>query len=200
MNKNFKNGLISVSEGIWSMVPLIGSPSQTAVSTFLSNQKFQNIEDFNKRLSQDLKSLNNQVNEINYVTSNLTEIVESIYEDIEKTRMSEKRAFYSKALANSIIRDKSSSLAKEKYFIQILSIIPLDYINELENILKYGKPTISDYDTGWSTFLTSYGLINKKLVMGAMTYGPAPYSYEFSINETGEKFLEFICTLDNNVD
>jgi hypothetical protein len=187
--------LSSLGNTAWSMVPLIGAPTQLFVSNFFTERKFKNIEAFNKELQKKIQNLDIQLNSNFTPSDELTEIVESVYEEIQKTKANKKRTMFAIALANSIKNNKNS-LNLEMEFIEILSTILYSCIHSLVN-LKNNDVAAQSIQSD-HTFLHSYNLIDQSIdILDNGFDVPDTVIFHFKINNRGLSFLNFIFDSEN---
>ncbi|WP_349550379.1 hypothetical protein [Leuconostoc pseudomesenteroides] len=158
-NRELKKDIAkSVGRTIWSLVPFVGAPTQLFVSDFFTERRFDNINKFNTELLTKLDKLEVDINNIDTSSDNLSEIVESVYEEIQKTKSNKKRAMFATALANSLKITDDNSLESGKDFVNILTIIPYPYVSTLAE-LRDGMLTYENIPSDCA-FLNAYGLID----------------------------------------
>lgn len=163
-------------DGILSIIPVIGSPVQTALSSYFNNRRLRNIEKFNAKLEADLLAVKSQIPDIKYIERDeVIDIVETVYDEIATSKAREKLNYYSKALTNSFISSEKAVLQQERFFVEALIAIPTPYISILSSLLPYDErnsPNEQDKNgkfsndmdiiSGANSFLEGYGFIKHK--------------------------------------
>jgi len=203
-----KNIATSGIETIISIVPVIGSPVQTALSSFISDRRFYNLELFVNDLADQLNAVKTRLPETNAVSLDVIEIVETVYEEAEKTRQKEKRTLFIKALTNSFLRNDNDDLKKEKFFINILSVMPFEYMNRLlieVDYFKYkDKEPFSNQafnmnaNVGAKSFLEGYSLLHTETT-GMNVYGnDLTPKTRTRITSLGSEFVAFVMSIDDD--
>lgn len=173
-------------------IPYIGPTVSTGMSEFISAHRAINLKRFQEETGKKIKNIQLKIDSLNLKSEGLEEIVESIYEEVEKTRMQEKRALFAQALVNSIVRSQSSDLLEEKEFINLLTIMPFEYMKPLVDLLNKNDGLTLSTNSGAYNFLSSYGVAETSVNVQGMTYGSAPVSYTFKITAKGLRFIAFV--------
>ncbi|WP_431060923.1 hypothetical protein [Weissella paramesenteroides] len=208
-------------DGILSIIPVIGSPVQTALSSYFNNRRLRNIEKFNAKLEADLLAVKSQIPDIKYIERDeVIDIVETVYDEIATSKAREKLSYYSKALTNSFINSEKSSLQQERFFTEALIAIPTPYISILSSLLPFDeRNATNEQDTdnkfsnsidiirGSNSFLEGYGFIEQKYdkartkanmhlqaysILGSAGAPLVEPSYYFRITSLGIDFMRFI--------
>lgn len=189
---NLKAGGEAAALGALSLIPIVGAPIKDGISEFVASRRAINFNHFQDEAEKKIKQLGLKLNDLNLKSEGLEEIVESIYEEVEKTRMQEKRALFAQALVNSIIRSQSSDLLEEKEFINLLTIMPFEYMKPLVDLQNKNDGLTLSTNSGAYNFLSSYGVTETSVNVQGMTYGSAPVSYTFKITAKGLRFIAFV--------
>lgn len=165
-----------ILSGVLSLIPVIGSPVQTALSSYFNNRRLRNIEEFNAKLKEDLLAVKSQIPDKKYIERDeVIDIVETVYDEVATSKAREKLSYYSKALTNSLINSEESSLQQERFFTEALIAIPTPYISILSSLLPFDeRNATNEQDTdnkfsnsidiirGSNSFLEGYGFIEQK--------------------------------------
>ncbi|WP_337089821.1 hypothetical protein [Leuconostoc pseudomesenteroides] len=184
---------------IMEYIPIYESSSSVAtLPTYLTEKRIKNLEKFNEILSSKINGIKDQLKKINFENDSLVEVVETIYEEVEKTRMQEKRAMFAQAFVNSMILSQSSALSEEKEFINLLTITPPSYLKEILTLKNSNDGITSLNNSGALNFLNAYGIASSSTSAPGMVYGSVSVSYKFKITEKGLRFINFISTPIHN--
>lgn len=173
-------------------IPYIGPTVSTGMSEFISARRAINLKHFQEETGEKIKKLQLEIDSLNFDSEGLEEIVESIYEEVEKTRMQEKRALFSQALVNSIIRSQSRDLLEEKEFINLLTMMPFEYMKPLVDLQSKDDGLTLSTNSGAFNFLSSYGVTETSINVPGMAYGNVSVSYTFKITAKGLRFIAFV--------
>ena len=183
-----KSGILALLH----FIPIAGEPISTGISEFVSERRAQNLTHFQQDVKDRFEKLELKLDDLYFTSEDLKEIVETIYEEIEKTRMQEKRALFAQALINSILRSQSNELSEEKEFINLLTTMPVKYMENLIELKTTTDGITLSSIAGAYNFLSSYGAAEMSVNVQGMTYGSAPVSYNFRITDKGLRFIDFV--------
>ena len=124
-----KDAFSASREAILSMIPVIGSPIQTGLSSFLTERRLKNIEDFNRQLSIDLEQVKSRLPSADcFQQDGVITITETIYEEVETSKAHNKLKYYSAALTNTLLNASSSNFNTETFYTEALIAIPMPYL------------------------------------------------------------------------
>lgn len=143
-----------------------------------------------------MEAIKERLPEKERISENLTEIIESVYDEIQRTNMQKKRAYFAKALANSFLRNENEKMDEEKLFIQILTLVPNEYLNiaiYFKNRSNNDVETKSNKDVEYAaiSFFETYGIMkNSGIWFENGSNGDSMKNGE--ITPLGERFLIFI--------
>ncbi|MGO3380221.1 MAG: hypothetical protein ACTIL5_11070 [Lactococcus cremoris] len=194
--ENYINVGINTASSLISLIPIVGSPIQAGITSYLNEKKASNIEAFNQELKAELEAIKERLPEKERISENLTEIIESVYDEIQRTNMQKKRAYFAKALANSFLRNENEKMDEEKLFIQILTLVPNEYLNiaiYFKNRSNNDVETKSNKDVEYAaiSFFETYGIMKSSGIWFENgSNGDSMKNGE--ITPLGERFLIFI--------
>lgn len=173
-----KDAFSASREAILSMIPVIGSPIQTGLSSFLTERRLKNIEDFNRQLSIDLEQVKSRLPSADcFQQDGVITITETIYEEVETSKAHNKLKYYSAALTNTLLNASSSNFNTETFYTEALIAIPMPYLLILDATVarvtgnsQYSESEQDDYnfeDTvnlnkGAEEFLLNYGFLERE--------------------------------------
>lgn len=197
---NFINIGKDTTLSLISFIPILGTPLQSGIASYFNEKRLFNIESFIKELQSSLESVQSQLPTKDNISESTLEIVESVYDEIQKTSAQKKRAYFVKALTNTFLRNDKINLDEERLFVQILSIIPVEYLNVLIRIKQETTDTLKpekndDITYGAISFFETYGIVKNSGTWYTYGYG-SDSAKSGNITKLGDRFLAFLLNVD----
>lgn len=198
--ENIKNIGKDTALSLVSFIPVLGTPLQSGIASYFNEKRLFNIESFIKELQSSLESVQSQLPTKDNISESTLEIVESVYDEIQKTSAQKKRAYFVKALTNTFLRNDKINLDEERLFVQILSVVPVEYLNVLIHIKQETTDTVEsenndDITYAAISFFETYGIVKNSGMW--YTYGLDSNSEKSgNLTKLGDRFLAFLLNVD----
>lgn len=210
--------LINILKAGLATTPFCGGIA-SLMSDYIPSSKFHRLEQFAKRITEDLESLQNEVNENLIQTDEFAFIFEKCFRGVAENYQAEKLEAFRGILVNSAIGANISEDEKE-YFLNLVSTLsvlhirilkfmakPIEYLNENEiaqeriqggfdQFFPIAIPKI-DLEVIKSAFgdLYQYGLIKTdRSIFETMTAGQGLQLLGNRVTPLGMSFINF-CTV-----
>lgn len=195
--KDYFNLVVEASIGA---IPYVGGPLQTLYFGAQNEKRFKRIENFYIELNNKVSQLNSLVlGEEN--SDQLIGIIETIHDEIEKSKSTNKIEFFVNSYKNLLLNSTKPSLDMDELFVNILAELTSLELSILVLLFRnnntVGVPVMDGVDqilvTGSLSRLSDLGLVNKHL-QSIMIGGGGAQNYKYSISEVGINFSYYILT------
>ncbi|WP_461203519.1 hypothetical protein [Enterococcus sp. N342-3-1-2] len=195
--KDYINLVVEASIGA---IPYVGGPLQTLYFGAQNEKRFKRIENFYIELNNKVSQLNSFIlGEEN--SDQLIGIIETIHDEIEKSKSTNKIEFFVNSYKNLLLNSTKPSLDMDELFVNILAELTSLELSVLillfRNKNTVGIPVMDGVDqilvTGSLSRLSDLGLVNKHL-QSIMIGGGGAQNYKYSISEVGINFSYYILT------
>lgn len=186
-----------VEAGI-GLLPYVGGPLQTLYFGSKNEKRFKRIEMFYKQLNSRMETLE-QFDLGKQNNEQLIGIIETIHDEIEKSKSQEKIVYFVNAYKNLLLNSKHASLDQEELFVDLLSSLSRLELEVLTMFFRMpnsrGIPRNDGYNQNLliasANRLADFGLLNKHLE-GLTIGGLGEQNYTFSITSFGISFCYYI--------
>ncbi len=190
---------LAIEAGIGA-IPVVGSPIQTIYFGRQNEKRFKRIERFYKELNEELEQIKQNIPEVFYPERDrdqLMGVLESINEDIEKSRNQSKFNLYKNLYKNCILGINKLNWDREEYFVEILSqLTPIQieliaFLSSKGDVfsgsINYpGQP--QELIDGSLNVLSDFGILDKKIdsiVLGNV----GKQNMGYRISSLGKEFI-----------
>lgn len=194
-SKDYRDLVIEAGLGL---VPYVGGSIQTLYFGSKNEKRFKRIEFFYEQLAEQIKLLTEfDLNEEN--SDQLIGIIETIHDEIEKSKSHNKIVYFVNAYKNLLLGSKKSSQDIDELFVDILSKVTKIEIDILAFYMRNRNsrfvPHVEGVDPililGSLNRLSDFGLMNRHLE-GLTIGGDGGQNYAYSISDLGISFCEYI--------
>ncbi|EMF0102712.1 hypothetical protein ED263_RS02695 [Enterococcus hirae] len=198
VNLTFKDYRDAVIEAGIGLIPYVGGSIQTLYFGTKNEKRFKRIEYFYKQLANRMKSLE-EFDLDGENSEQLVGIIETIHDEIEKSKSHDKIVYFVNAYKNLLLGTKQHNQDIDELYVDILSKVTRIEIEILalymRNGGKRGIPNIPSVDQmlvlGSLNRLSDFGLLNRHLE-GLTVGGDGRQSYTFSLSNLGLSFGQYI--------
>lgn len=188
---------LAVEAGI-GLLPYVGGPLQTLYFGSKNEKRFKRIEKFYEQLNSRMEILESfDLGKEN--SDQLIGIIETIHDEIEKSKSQEKMIYFVNAYKNLLLNSKQAKLDQEELYVDLLSSLSRLELEVLTMFFRMpnsrGIPKNDDYNQNLliasANRLADFGLLNKHLESLAIG-GLGEQNYTFSITSFGISFGYYI--------
>lgn len=187
-----------VAEAGIGLLPYVGGPLQTLYFGSKNEKRFKRIEMFYEQLNSRMETLERfELGKQN--SEQLIGIIETIHDEIEKSKSQEKIVYFVNAYKNLLLNSKQPRLDQEELYVDLLSSLSRLEIEVLTLFFRTpnsrGIPKNDGYDQSLliasANRLADFGLLNKHLE-GLTIGGFGEQNFTFSLTSFGISFCYYI--------
>ncbi|PHL05379.1 hypothetical protein CQR43_03550 [Enterococcus faecium] len=197
-NLTFKDYRDAVIEAGIGLIPYVGGSIQTLYFGTKNEKRFKRIEYFYEQLANRMETLEEfDLNGEN--PEQLIGIIETIHDEIEKSKSHDKIVYFVNAYKNLLLGTKQHSRDIDELYVDILSKVTRIEIEILalymRNPNERGIPQMVGVDQmlilGSLNRLSDFGLLNRHLE-GLTIGGDGGQNYTYSLSNLGISFCQYI--------